>query len=145
VILAKLAGEDKPEGIAQWVRARAAWVVKIFGLARPDLPCANTYRRTLSRPGTAEALDAQVERYLAQLPGLGPDAHIALDGKTARGTIPSGESQGLHLLSSYVPAHGRVLRQVVVDGKENEISATPRVLAGLDLQGKVMTGDAPLA
>ncbi|MCC6188469.1 MAG: ISAs1 family transposase [Anaerolineales bacterium] len=145
IVLAKLAGEDKPRGIAQWVRARAAWLVKTFDLARPDLPCANTYRRTLSRPDTAEALDAHVERYLAQLPTSALGRHIALDGKTVRGTIPTGESQGLHLLAAYVPAQGRVLRQVAVDGKENEISAAPRVLDGLDLQGKIVTGDAMLA
>lgn len=144
-MLAKLAGEDKPRGIAQWVRARAAWLVKTFGLARPDLPCANTYRRTLSRPATAEALEAQVESYLAQLPAAASGTHLALDGKTVRGTIPTGESQGLHLLAAYVPAPGRVLRQVAVDGKENEISAAPRVLEGLDLQGKIVTGDALLA
>jgi predicted transposase YbfD/YdcC len=145
IVLAKLAGEDKPRGIAQWVRARAAWLVKTFGLARPDLPCANTYRRTLSRPDTAEALQAHVESYLAQLPASASGTHIALDGKTVRGTIPSGESQGLHLLAAYVPTQGRVLRQVAVDGKENEISAAPRVLEKLDLQGKIVTGDALLA
>jgi predicted transposase YbfD/YdcC len=76
---------------------------------------------------------------------LAASPHIALDGKTIRGTIPSGESHGLHLMAAYVPAQGRVLRQVVVDGKENEISAAPRVLEKLDLQGKIVTGDALLA
>lgn len=109
------------------------------------MPCANTYRRTPSRSATAEALDAQVARYLARLPAVAAGTHIVLDGKTVRGTIPTGESQGLHLLAAYVPAHGRVLQQVAVEGKENEISAAPRVLEGLDLQGKVVTGDALFA
>jgi hypothetical protein len=38
-----------------------------------------------------------------------------------------------------------VLRQIAVDGQENEIRAAARVLEKLDLQGKIVTGDALLA
>ena len=34
--------------------------------------------------------------------------------------------------------------QVVVDGKENEITAAPRVLECLDLTGKIVIGEAML-
>jgi len=145
IVLAKLAGEDKPKGIAEWARARAALFVKAFDLARPELPCANTYRRTLGQTVTADDLEAHVQRFLAQLPQPGPGDQIALDGKTVRGTIPSGDSQGLHLLAAYGPAHSVVLKQIAVDGKENEISAAPRVLAALDLRGKIVSGDAIFA
>jgi predicted transposase YbfD/YdcC len=145
VVLAKFAGEDKPRGIAEWARARAALLVAAFGLPRPTLPCANTYRLALSQIVTADELEGHVQRFLAHLPRPGPGAHLALDGKTVRGTIATGDSRGLHLLAAYVPAQGLVLRQVAVDGKENEISAAPRVLNGLDLQGKIVTGDAMLA
>jgi predicted transposase YbfD/YdcC len=68
-----------------------------------------------------------------------------LDGKTLRGTIPAGQTQGLHLLAAFLPGEGWVIVQVEVDGKENEISAAPRVLKVLDLRGKIVTGDAMLA
>lgn len=145
VVLAKLAGEDKPAGIAQWARARAGLFVKAFELPRPTLPCANTYRLTLSQTVPVEELERHFQQFLSQLPRPGPGAHIALDGKTVRGTIPTGDSQGLHLLAAYASAQDRVLAQVVVDGKENEIRAAPRVLEKLDLQGKIVTGDAMLA
>ena len=54
------------------------------------------------------------------------DEVVAIDGKTLRGTIPKGESQGVHLLAAYLPREGIVLMQVEVDGKENEIVAAPR-------------------
>jgi predicted transposase YbfD/YdcC len=145
IVLAKLAGEDKPAGIAEWARARAALFIKAFDLTRPELPCANTYRRTLSQTVTADDLEAHVQRFLAQLPQPGSGDQIAIDGKTVRGTIPSGESQGLHLLAAYGPVQGIVLKQIEVDGKENEISAAPRVLEALDLQGKIVSGDAMFA
>jgi predicted transposase YbfD/YdcC len=48
------------------------------------------------------------------------------------------------LLAAYLPGEGLVLMQVEVDGHENEIVAAPQVLKGLDLQGKIVTGDALL-
>lgn len=62
-----------------------------------------------------------------------------------RGTIPAGATRGLHQLAAYLPEEGWVLMQVVVEGKENEITAAPRVLDCQDLRGKVVRGDALLA
>lgn len=42
ILLAKLAGEDKPEGIADWVQLRRAFFVGIFHLKRAAMPCAMT-------------------------------------------------------------------------------------------------------
>jgi predicted transposase YbfD/YdcC len=67
---------------------------------------------------------------------------LTLDGKTMRGTIPRGKTQGVHLLAAYLPAQGVVLAQVAVEHKENEIVAAPRLLRHLDLTGLVVTGDA---
>ena len=61
MILAKLAGEDKPKGISDWARNRGPLFVKAFGLPRPELPCANTYRRILGQTLAAEDLDAHVQ------------------------------------------------------------------------------------
>ena len=61
-----------------------------------------------------------------------------MDGKTMRGTIPAGQSRGLHLLGIFLPAEGWMIVQVEVDGKENEITAAPRVLSTLDLRGKIV-------
>jgi predicted transposase YbfD/YdcC len=70
---------------------------------------------------------------------------MPLDGKTLRGTIPPGKTQGLHLLAAFLPCEGIVLFQVEVESKENEIVAAPRVLKCVDLKGKVVTGDAMFA
>ena len=141
-VLAKLCGEDDPEGIAQWGRTRAPGLCEVLSFERQTLPCGNTYRRVLGSALSAEELEEVVRRFLAQQPGAGRSVLISLDGKALRGTIPTGSSQGVHLLSAYMPAEGLVLMQVTVDGKENEISAAPRVLRALDLRGKVVVGDA---
>ncbi len=62
-----------------------------------------------------------------------------------RGTLAFGETRGLHLLAAYLPGVGVVLFQVAVDTQTNEIRAAPQVLKMLDLQGKIVSGDATLA
>ncbi len=67
---------------------------------------------------------------------------LAMDGKSMRGTIEAGARRGVHLLAVYAVGAGVVLNEVNVLSKENEISAAPRVLAGVEVNGKVVTGDA---
>ena len=66
---------------------------------------------------------------------------IAIDGKTLRG---SGTSKlgPLHLVSAWAAANPLSLGQVAVDGKSNEITAIPRLLDILDVEGALVTIDA---
>ena len=45
IFLAKLCGEDKPSGIAEWVKHREKWITNLLGLKREQMPHHNTYRR----------------------------------------------------------------------------------------------------
>jgi hypothetical protein len=101
VVLAKLAGQDKPEGIAEWVKLRAAFFEEVFQLQRPLTPHAMTYRRVLANSALAAALDTLTREYLLSWPQAGHSVQIALDGKTLRGTIAAEAVRALHL--SYRP------------------------------------------
>lgn len=59
-----------------------------------------------------------------------------------RGTIPLGETRGVHLLAAYLPKQGVVLAQMRVDEKSNEITHAPKLLRQLDLRGVIVSGDA---
>jgi predicted transposase YbfD/YdcC len=84
-----------------------------------------------------------VSAFLLQLPEVEQHQVISIDGKTARGTITRDDPFGLHLLAAYLPGAGIVLKQLAVEkDKENEIVVAPRVLESLDLQEKVVVGDA---
>lgn len=145
VLLAKLAGQDKPDGIAEWVQLRAAFFGEVFQLKRPLTPHAMTYRRVLANAALAVALDTLTREYLLSWPQAGQSVQIALDGKTLRGTVAVESNRALHLLAAYLPQEGVVLMQAEVAGHTNEIPVAPRVLKVLDLQGKIVTGDALLA
>jgi predicted transposase YbfD/YdcC len=144
VVLAKLSGEDHPYGIAQWGRGRQHILCKILAVNRPTLPSHNTYRRVLGDAIEQAELQAIVTEHLTQPAGAGESVLVALDGKTLRGSIPVGETRGIHLLAAYLPNEGIVLMQVAVASKENEISAAPKVLKSIDLRGKIVRGDALL-
>jgi hypothetical protein len=70
---------------------------------------------------------------------------VTIDGKTLRGTIPLGQTQGVHLIAAYLPQEGVVLAQLQVEEKANELTAAPTLLGQLDLQGVVVTGDSMFA
>lgn len=145
VLLAKLAGQDKPDGIAEWVKLRAAFFGEVLPLKHPLTPHAMTYRRVLANVTLAVALDTLTREYLLSWPQAGQSVQIALDGKTLRGTMAVESTRALHLLAAYLPAEGVVLMQAEVAGHTNEIPVAPQVLKVLDLQGKIVTGDALLA
>jgi predicted transposase YbfD/YdcC len=145
LVLAKLAGQDRLSGIAQWVRYRQEALAEVFHLTVPRAPCANTYKNILEQAIDIDELELALREFFAAQPEAGRSLVIALDGKTLRGTIAAGQTRGQHLLAAYWPAEGWVCFQVEVEGKENEITAAPRVLKSLDLRGKIVTGDAIFA
>jgi predicted transposase YbfD/YdcC len=68
---------------------------------------------------------------------------IAIDGKTLRGSHDTfSGKRAIHLISAWSSANQMVLAQMKVDGKSNEITAIPELLAVLDLKGAVVSIDA---
>jgi predicted transposase YbfD/YdcC len=142
IILAKLGGEDEPRGMADWLKHRAELLVRALKLPRPTMPHEVTISRILGGAVDPAELEAVLQRYFDDQAQSSQEVVLAMDGKTLRGTIPTGQTQGLHLLAVYLPGEGLVLLQVEVDHKENEIVAAPKLLERLDLRGKVVIGDA---
>jgi predicted transposase YbfD/YdcC len=139
-VLAKLGGEDTPTGMAEWVSHLAEDLRASLGLKRERMPHAVTYRRILGQDVDINELEQVVGHFFQACQAQ--TEQLAMDGKTLRGTIETGQTRGVHLLAVYAVQTGVVLNQVNVLSKENEISAAPKVLAGIELGGKVVSGDA---
>lgn len=142
ILLAKLGGEDKPTGITEWVAHRIESLVRMKVLSKAKAPCHMTYRRVLQDTIEPEEFERLVSAYHQKCLQSGQEILLSLDGKTVRGTIPSGEMRGTHLLSIYVPQQGLVLAEAQVDRKENEIVVAPRILEQVRLSGAIVIGDA---
>jgi len=140
ILLAKMSGEDEVKGMAQWLKHRCEGLVAMLGLPRQTMPHETTLSRILGLGIDEDELERILQRYFDGRVQASGDEVITIDGKTMRGTLPSGK--GVHLLAAYQPQEGVVLMQVEVGAKENEITAAPKLLKQLDLRGKVVVGDA---
>jgi predicted transposase YbfD/YdcC len=130
--------DDWPD-IALFARQRVAWF-KRFLLLPHGVPSHDTFERVFAAldPRAFECCCLAWLRDVAQLAGVG---HIAIDGKTLRGSAGS-PLGALHLVSAWATQANVSLGQVAVDGKSNEIAAIPKLLELLDLQGALVTIDA---
>lgn len=139
VILAKLCGEDTPLGIAEWARHRQEEVVKLLGLRRERMPSHHTIRRILAQVVYQEEIERVVGEYNQQ----GEHGEVyALDGKAPRGMRKKDEEGSEYLLSIYDIEQAKVMAQVHVGRKENEITKAPKVLKMVEISRKIITGDA---
>jgi len=139
VIMAKLCGEDTPMAIAEWAKNRQEELVKLLWLSRPSLPSHHTYRRILAYKVYAEEVERLVGEYNQQ--GKHGDVY-ALDGKAVRGMRKKDEEGNEYLLSVYDVEQAKVMSQVEVGRKENEITKAPQALKLVEISQKVITGDA---
>ena len=142
VMLAKLGGEDGPKGMADWLRNRLEFLVEHLKLPRRSIPHPVTISRILGNAIDPEQFEEVIGEFLQSRPGAGRSVVVTIDGKTIRSTVPLGETRGLHLLAVYLPEEGLVLMQMEVSPEENEIAVAPKILQMVNLQGKVVVGDA---
>ena len=139
-IAAMLAGANDLRAIFRWGRRLQPDALAAFGITNGKAPCHATYHYFFaSLDGDAvagvlgrSAMDAE------------PPDHIALDGKTLRGSRRE-DAKGLHVLSAYVTALSAVVGDLVVEPDANEITAAVTLLKELPLKGAVITGDAIFA
>jgi predicted transposase YbfD/YdcC len=144
IFLGKLSGQDRPVEIADWARNHAEEIAKLLGIPRKWMPHHNTIRRVYQSILSEAEFDQMAQEY-SQQEHAGQKEVLALDGKALRGTGIRGHKENDHILSLYGVESQHVLAQAMVDRKENEITAAPRVLEQVDLSGKIVTGDALLA
>lgn len=139
VVMAKLCGEDKPLGIAEWAQHRQEEIVQLLCLNWVRMPSHHTYRRILAHKVYAEEVERLVREYNQQ----GNHGKVyALDGKAVRGMRKKDEEGNEYLLSVYDVEQAKVMVQVEVGRKENEITKAPKALQMVEIAQKVVTGDA---
>lgn len=157
VLLAKLAGESKPSAIAEWVRLRQSWLLEALALRSKRLPCANTYTRVCGQVNLSE-LNALLAAYcVPPLPPLPPEVplaerseqpraqrHLALDGKTLRGTDRRGVEAVApqQIVSLYDVRRGGALNHLERPLGMDERVLAKQLIAGYDLRGCVISADA---
>lgn len=138
-LVATLAGCTSVAAIAQFGRLRGQRLAHALGFRDRRMPCANTLANLLAAIDP-DHLDRLLGDWLADRHADGWD-HLALDGKTLRGSR-DGDTPGLHLLAAYAPQASAVIAQMRVEATTNEPKAALRLLGVLPLGGAVVTADA---
>ena len=130
--------DDWPD-IALFAQKRESWFRRFLSLPG-GVPAHDTFERVFAAldPRAFERCCVAWLQDVARLVGV---AHIAIDGKTLCGSAADG-LKPLHLVSAWATQAQLSLGQVAVDGKSNEITAIPPLLALLDLNGALVTIDA---
>lgn len=135
-----LVGADTFVEIELWAKERVDWLRGYLRLEN-GIPSHDTFGRLFGLIDPDE-FEAAFRRWVgAILPALGPDAVVAIDGKTSRrsGKV---DATPLHLVSAFAAGAGLVLGQRATAEKSNEKTAIPELLATLALDGCIVTIDA---
>jgi predicted transposase YbfD/YdcC len=139
IVLAKLGGNDRPTEMADWAQNHQGPILELLKLERPSMPSHHTLRRVMAHGVDLE----EIERWVGEYNQSGEHGEVyALDGKAVRGMRKKEEESGEYLLSVYDVEQGKVLSQVEVGRKENEIPRAPEALKMVQISRKVVTGDA---
>ena len=147
--LALLCGARSYAAIAQWAADQDLALMHRLGFTRRP-PKLGGFRKVLMALNVA-AFEAALNQWAEAILGRplaaagSPLQAFALDGKSARGSR-DGLEKAVHLLSLVAHESGLTLAQAAVPNggqdKTNEHKAALRLLKGLVLQGRLITGDA---
>lgn len=140
-IAATLSGADGWVAIEAFAKAKEAWLRTFLELPY-GIPSHDSFGRVFGLIDPVQ-FAACFRQWSASVAELIPDEIIAVDGKTARRS--HNRRQGLaalHLVSAWATANRVVLGQVATAAKSNEITAIPRLLEWLKLEGCIVTIDA---
>jgi predicted transposase YbfD/YdcC len=139
-VVAMLAGMTSYEAIVDYGKERGGEFLRLLGFTRRRGLCKATYSRVFRRIDVAD-FESRVGQWIRGQLGPRDASHLAIDGKTARGSR-DGETPGIHLVSAYAPDVKAVVGQLRVDAKTNEHKAALELLGVLSVKGRVISGDA---
>ena len=149
-LCAVISGADDFVEIAYFGRCKKKWFEERLSLPN-GIPSHDTFTRVFAQLDP-EAFSACFLTWteavrncisnLAAEQGV-EQRQIAVDGKTLRHSFEHGNVQtATHMVSAWAHQSGLVLAQCKVDGKSNEITAVPELLARLDIAGCIVSMDA---
>jgi predicted transposase YbfD/YdcC len=139
-----LSGGRSAVDMAMFAREKEAFLREFLKLEH-GLPSHDTFSRVF-RLLDAEQFGACFRRFMARFAETCQAETcqvIAIDGKVLRRSFDkaSGKS-ALHMVSAWGCAQRLVLAQIATDAKSNEITAVPKLLSMLCLEGTIVTVDA---
>jgi len=147
-VFAVIAGANGPKAIGVWAELHVEWLKRHLELPG-GIPSHDTIGRLLAalKPRAFQScFQTWLERMGATDEAHDDDdrkEHIAIDGKTMRGSHDRRRGLGpLHLVSAWSVSRGISLGQLATEEKSNEITAIPELLDQIEVANAIVTIDA---
>lgn len=143
--VAVLCGCRSLAAIAQWGRDYGPRVARTLGYKGPTTPCTTTFHlvfKDLDGQAVDQAIGAWADSVLQDVEWEEELAAVAIDGKTARGTLGHENLAPLHLLAAVSHHLGLSRGQIPTAEHSTETTAILPLLKTLDLSGWLVTLDA---
>ncbi len=140
-LCAAICGADAWTDVETFGHAKFDWLRRFLALPH-GIPSHDTFRRVFAalKPDSLAACFAAWTDAVATKTDGGL---VAVDGKTLRRSFDrQSDTAALQMVSAWAAHNHLILGQVAVDETSNEITAIPRLLDLLDLQGCIVTLDA---
>lgn len=138
-VCAYICGANSWDGVFEFAKTRESWLRKYLEL-KNGIPSRVTYYRVFATLDP-QCFQKSFQEWSYSL--IGTTKHIAIDGKTLRGTYdPDDEKKSLVLVSAWATDRGILLGQTKTDKKSNEIKAIPKLLEMIHLKDCLVSVDA---
>lgn len=139
-LCAMVGGAETFNDIALFARSKEEWLRGFLPLPH-GIPSHDTFNRVfsmLSPEAFNKCFIAWTQALAKKLQGV-----VAIDGKTLRRSFGSAsKATALHVVSLWSAENELVMGQIRTAAKSNEITAIPRLLEMLDIEGCTVTIDA---
>lgn len=140
-VCAVLCGADDFVAIAKWGRKKQKWLESFLDL-EAGIPSHDRFNAVLAAIKPAE-FEKCLLSWITALQDVSDGQIIAIDGKTLRQSLDKASGKAaIHMVSAWATANHISLGQVATDAKSNEITAIPKLLEMLEIEGALLTIDA---
>ena len=144
-IFAIVSGANSYRGIQTYFKVHRQALNKAFKIKWKRAP-AHTAIRYILQGLDATNVEKAFREHSANLTGAPVGAEtcvIAFDGKTLKGSFDNfNDAKAKQVLSAFAVDTALVLAHIEIDEKSNEIPAVQKLLAELDVAGRIVTCDA---
>ena len=139
-LCAIICGAETWNEIETFGNTRQDWLKRIIKMDN-GCPRHDTFNRFFSNINPIELERCFVD-WISSISSIKVGDIISIDGKTIRGAKRQGTKSLIHMVSAWANESGLSLGQVKVDEKSNEMTAIPKLLEVLDIEGCFVTIDA---
>jgi len=137
-IIAVICGANEYKEIEIFGHSKEAFL-KQFSSLKNGIPSHDTIERVLSIINPKEFHQGFIN-WVKSLCKSASTGLIAMDGKTSRGSYDTYKNQSpIHLVNAWSTQNSLVLGQYKVDEKSNEITALPKLLSMLQVEGCIIS------